>query len=192
MDLSTLIVGVDEAGRGPLAGPVLAAAVAVVRDQVIIGVTDSKKLTEKRREALFPIIQEQAVSYGIGQASPEEIDQLNILQATFLAMRRAVEALSFVPEEVLVDGSMLPPWSYPSQAIVKGDQKVMAIGAASILAKVTRDRLMLRYAEDYPLYEFASHKGYPTARHRALLQEHGPCPIHRCSFSPVRAVMRDG
>lgn len=177
-----LIAGVDEAGRGPLAGPVYAAAVILDPLKPIIGLTDSKLLSEKKREALFPIIQERALAYAISYANVLEIDELNILQATLLAMRRALEKLSIIPHHVLVDGNQLPKTSFPLEAIVEGDSLIPAISAASILAKVSRDRVMLEYDSQYPEYGFAKHKGYGTKIHYAALRVYGACPIHRCAF----------
>ena len=177
-----IICGVDEAGRGPLAGPVCAAAVILPRDLEIEGLNDSKKLTEKRRELLYDIIVEKAISYSIAFASEQEIDAINILQATFLAMRRAVEALSVKPDMVLVDGNREPDLAMPLKTIVKGDSLSANIAAASILAKVTRDRFMLEQDALYPQYGFAIHKGYGTKAHYTALTNHGACPIHRLSF----------
>ena len=177
-----LICGVDEAGRGPLAGPVCAAAVILPQDLEIEGLNDSKKLTEKRREALYDVIIENAVAYGIAFASEKEIDKINILQATFLAMRRAVEQLSVTPDMVLVDGNREPELPVPLKTIIKGDSLSANIAAASILAKVTRDRYMMEQDTIYPQYGFAVHKGYGTKAHYAALTEHGVCPIHRMSF----------
>lgn len=187
---SGLICGVDEAGRGPLAGPVFAAAVILDRSRVIEGLADSKKLTEKARDRLAPLIRERALSWAIANASVEEIDTLNILQATLLAMRRAVEALSLPPDMVLVDGTHCPQLVYPVQAVVKGDSTVAAISAASILAKTARDAEMLRLHALYPLYGLDRHKGYPTAAHLAALREHGVIDIHRRSFAPVRDMLK--
>jgi ribonuclease HII len=178
--------GVDEAGRGPLAGPVSAAAVILNPARPIAGLADSKKLSEKKRDLLAPQIREHARAWAVAYASVEEIDELNILQATLLAMRRAVLALSVTPEYVLVDGLFCPDTGIQSEAIVQGDSKVAAISAASILAKTARDTLMLELHEQYPLYGFAGHKGYGTAAHLAALREHGACAIHRRSFKPVR------
>ena len=179
----SLICGVDEAGRGPLAGPVCAAAVILPPDLELEGLNDSKKLSEKRREALYPLICEQALAYGIAFASEQEIDELNILQATFLAMRRAVEQLGQKPDLALVDGNREPDFGgIPVRTIVKGDSRSANIAAASILAKVTRDRFMLEQDAVYPQYGFAVHKGYGTQKHYAALREFGPCPIHRRSF----------
>lgn len=176
------ICGVDEAGRGPLAGPVCAAAVILPRDLEIEGLNDSKKLTEKRREALYEVITKEALAYSIAFASEQEIDEINILQATFLAMKRAVEGLEITPDMVLVDGNREPQLSLPIKTIIKGDSLSANIAAASILAKVTRDRLMLEHDKTYPQYAFALHKGYGTKVHYEALREHGPCPIHRMSF----------
>jgi len=184
-----LIAGVDEAGRGPLVGAVVAAAVILDPSRPIQGLRDSKKLSEKRRGQLFQEITGQSLSWAIALASPAEIDQLNILQASLLAMKRAVEALGVQPEIALVDGNQRPRLSCRVEAIVKGDSKVAAISAASILAKVERDRQMRVLHETYPLYGFDQHKGYPTAAHLALLQQHGPCPEHRRSFAPVKLAL---
>ncbi len=181
--------GVDEAGRGPLAGPVSAAAVILNPARPIAGLADSKKLSEKKRDLLAPEIREHAVAWAVAYATVSEIDELNILQATLLAMRRAVLALSVTPEYVLVDGLFCPDTGIKSEAIVQGDSKVAAISAASILAKTARDALMLELHEQYPQYGFAGHKGYGTAAHLAALQEHGACAIHRRSFKPVRDVL---
>lgn len=177
-----LVCGVDEAGRGPLAGPVCAAAVILPPDCAIEGLNDSKKLTDKRRRALYDVIVEQAVAYGIAFASHQEIDDVNILQATFLAMRRAASQLAVQPELVLVDGNRDPQLGLPSQTIVKGDSLSASIAAASILAKVTRDRWMEELDAKYPQYGFAIHKGYGTKRHYAALTEFGPCEEHRQTF----------
>lgn len=179
----SLICGVDEAGRGPLAGPVCAAAVILPPNLELEGLNDSKKLSEKRREALYPLICEQALAYGIAFASEQEIDELNILQATFLAMRRAVGQLGRKPDLALVDGNREPDFGdIPVRTIIKGDSRSANIAAASILAKVTRDRFMLEQDAVYPQYGFAVHKGYGTQKHYAALREFGPCPIHRRSF----------
>ena len=179
----SLICGVDEAGRGPLAGPVCAAAVILPPDLELEGLNDSKKLSEKRREALYPLICEQALAYGIAFASEQEIDELNILQATFLAMRRAVGQLGQKPDLALVDGNREPDFGdIPVRTIIKGDSRSANIAAASILAKVMRDRFMLEQDAVYPKYGFAVHKGYGTQKHYAALREFGPCPIHRRSF----------
>ena len=177
-----IICGVDEAGRGPLAGPVCAAAVILPPNAEIPGLNDSKKLTDKRRRELFPIIKEQAIAYGIGLASHEEIDEINILQATYLAMERALSQLSVQPELALIDGNRAKDFGIPVQTVVKGDSLSASIAAASILAKVTRDDLMTQAAEDYPQYQFEVHKGYGTKAHYAALSEHGPSPIHRMTF----------
>jgi ribonuclease HII len=177
-----IICGVDEAGRGPLAGPVCAAAVILPPNVDIPGLNDSKKLTDKRRRELFPIIKEQAVAYGIGLASHEEIDQINILQATYLAMERALAQLNIQPELALIDGNRARDFGIPVQTVVKGDSLSASIAAASILAKVTRDDLMTQAALDYPEYQFDVHKGYGTKAHYAALTEHGPSPIHRMTF----------
>ena len=177
-----LICGVDEAGRGPLAGPVYAAAVILPRGLVLEGLDDSKKLTEKKREALFDPIREQAIAYGIASASVEEIETRNILNATFLAMNRAIEQLSPAPELALIDGNRNTGIRFPSRCVVKGDAKCADIAAASVLAKVTRDRYMLEMAKRYPAYHFEQHKGYGTALHYEALREHGPSPSHRMSF----------
>ncbi len=188
-DLSGLVAGVDEVGRGPLAGAVVAAAVILDPNNPIEGLADSKKLTEKRREKLFPLIQKHALAWCIARASEAEIDQLNILQASLLAMRRAVLGLQMPPDRVLVDGNRCPELPYPSEAIIKGDSLVPAISAASILAKVVRDREMVAFEEIYPGYGFASHKGYPTAQHMQALKTLGVTPIHRRSFGPVRNLL---
>ncbi len=177
-----LVCGVDEAGRGPLAGPVCAAAVILPKDVQIDGLNDSKKLTDKKRQELFPIITEQAVAYGIAFADEKEIDEINILQATFRAMARAMNALDPKPQLALIDGNRAADFGLPVRTIVKGDSLSASIAAASILAKVTRDRLMEEYAERYPQYGFEVHKGYGTKRHYAALREFGPCEIHRMTF----------
>ncbi|TQV85764.1 ribonuclease HII [Exilibacterium tricleocarpae] len=181
--------GVDEVGRGPLAGDVVTAAVILDPQQPIAGLDDSKKLTEKSRAALFEEIQSKAKSWYIARASIAEIDRLNILQASLLAMRRAVEGLPIQPEHVWVDGNKIPRWDYPAEAVVKGDSRVAAISAASILAKVTRDREMIAYDKKYPGYGFAGHKGYPTKAHMEALERLGVSPIHRTSYGPVRAKL---
>ena len=178
----TLLCGVDEAGRGPLAGPVCAAAVILPRGFALEGLDDSKKLTEKKREALFDPIREAAVSYGIAFASVEEIETLNILNATFLAMNRAIEQLKPTPELALIDGNRDTGIRMKSRCVVKGDARCADIAAASVLAKVTRDRCMLEMAEKYPAYHFERHKGYGTKLHYDALREFGPSPIHRMSF----------
>ncbi len=180
------IAGVDEAGRGPLCGPVYAAAVILDPARPIDGLNDSKKLSEKKREALAPLIRERALAWAVGIATVEEIDRLNILHATMLAMRRAVEGLAVPPDQVLVDGNRIPPGlTVPARAIVGGDASEAAISAASILAKTGRDHEMMALAALYPQYGIAKHKGYPTAEHLAALRAHGPSPIHRRSFAPV-------
>ena len=188
-DLPGLIAGVDEAGRGPLAGPVVAAAVILDDLNPIAGLNDSKKLSALRREKLFDEIRAKALCCSIAQASVEEIDEINILQATLLAMRRAVEGLRLKPAKVLVDGNRLPVLDVLAEAIVKGDATVPAISAASILAKVTRDRWCATLDQQYPQYGFAGHKGYGTAEHLAALQAHGACPEHRKTFAPVTQVL---
>ena len=188
-DRPGLVAGVDEAGRGPLAGPVVAAAVILDDRQPIAGLAESKVLSPRKRERLFDEIRAKALACCIAEASVEEIDRLNILQASLLAMRRAVEGLRLVPRRVLVDGNQLPVLNMPAAAIVSGDATVPAISAASILAKVYRDRLCLALDRDYPDYGFAAHKGYPTAAHLAALRQHGACPVHRRSYAPVRAVL---
>ena len=177
-----LIAGVDEAGRGPLAGPVCAAAVILPSNIDIPGLNDSKKLTDKRRRELMPIIKEKALAYGIAFANEHEIDEINILQATFLAMERAVSQLAIQPELLLIDGNRQKDFGIPAETVIKGDSLSASIAAASILAKVTRDDLMLEMAEKYPQYSFDIHKGYGTKAHYAALAEHGPCPVHRMSF----------
>ena len=184
-----LMAGVDEAGRGPLAGPVVAAAVILNDLQPIKGLNDSKALSARARERLFDEIRGRALCCSIGEASVEEIDALNILQATMLAMRRAVEGLRLKPHMVLVDGNRLPGLKVSAQAVVKGDSKIKAISAASIVAKVHRDRLCMALHEAHPQYGFDGHKGYPTAAHLEALQTHGACPEHRRSFGPVRKVL---
>ncbi len=188
-DPKGLIAGVDEAGRGPLAGPVVAAAVILDDTQPIAGLADSKALTALRRERLFDEIRAKALCCSIAQASVEEIDRLNILQATMLAMQRAVEGLRLKPVKVLVDGNRLPKLDMLSEAIVGGDARVAAISAASILAKVHRDRLCAQWHEQFPLYGFAGHKGYGTPEHLQALKDHGACVHHRRSFAPVAAAI---
>ena len=189
-DTPGLTAGVDEAGRGPLAGPVVAAAVILDPFNPIMGLADSKKLTALRREKLYAEIQAKALCCSIALATVEEIDRLNILQATLLAMARAVENLRLKPARVLVDGNQLPRLAILAEAIVKGDALVPAISAASILAKVYRDRWCKEYDLEYPQYGFAGHKGYGTAAHLAALKAHGACPQHRRSFAPVAGVLR--
>lgn len=177
------VCGVDEAGRGPLAGPVCAAAVILPEGLVIEGLDDSKKLTEKKREALYEIIKEKAVAYGVAYGTLCEIEELNILEATYLAMNRAVEVLSVKPDFALIDGNRVPRGlTIPCETVVKGDSKSMSVAAASVLAKVTRDRLMLEYDVKYPQYDFKKHKGYGTREHTELIKKYGPCEIHRLSF----------
>ena len=180
-----LVCGIDEAGRGPLAGPVVAAAVILNPANPITGLNDSKKLSEKKRELLAVEIREKAIAWCVAEASVEEIDQLNILQATLLAMQRAVAGLSVAAESALVDGNRCPKLMIPVEAVVKGDGKIASIAAASILAKTVRDRGMLGLHAQYPEYGFDRHMGYPTAAHVAALEKHGPSPVHRKSFGPV-------
>lgn len=184
-----LVAGVDEVGRGPLCGAVVTAAVILDPARPIEGLNDSKKLTEARREALFPLIQERALAWCIARAEVEEIDQLNILHATMLAMQRAVAGLNVQPTLVLVDGNRCPVLPMRSEPVVKGDSRVPAIAAASILAKVARDREMLELDQQYPGYGIAGHKGYPTPVHLAALRELGATPVHRRSFGPVRKAL---
>lgn len=184
-----LFAGVDEVGRGPLCGDVVTAAVILDPANPIPALDDSKKLSEKKRELLFDEIQQKALSFCIARASVEEIDQINILQASLLAMKRAVEGLAIQPEHVLVDGNKIPDWNYAAEAVVKGDSRVAAISAASILAKVTRDREMVAYDANYPGYGMAGHKGYPTKVHMEALQRLGVTPIHRRSFAPVKKAL---
>ena len=177
------ICGVDEAGRGPLAGPVCAAAVILPEGAVIEGLDDSKKLTEKKREKLYDIIKETAVAYSVAYGTLEEIETVNILEATYLAMNRAIEGLSVKPDFALIDGNRVPRGiKIPCETVVKGDSKSMSVAAASVLAKVTRDRLMLEYDKKYPEYNFKKHKGYGTKEHTELIKQYGPCEIHRLSF----------
>lgn len=184
--VTELVAGVDEVGRGPLCGPVVTAAVILDPSKPILGLNDSKKLSEKKREQLFTEIKTKAVAWSIGRAEVAEIDQLNILQATLLAMQRAIELLSITPKLALIDGNRCPKLTIPCSAVIKGDATIPAIAAASILAKVTRDKEMLELDKRYPGYGIAGHKGYPTAIHLAALQQLGPTPIHRHSFTPVR------
>lgn len=184
------IAGVDEVGRGPLCGPVVTAAVILDPNNPIAGLNDSKKLTEKKREALFVEIQTKALAWCIARAEVEEIDRLNILQATMLAMQRAVQGLSIKPDLALIDGNRCPQLSIPSEAVVQGDGLVAEISAASILAKVSRDREMAILDQQYPGYGIAKHKGYPTPAHLKALQELGPTPIYRRSFGPVRRFLK--
>lgn len=185
------VAGVDEVGRGPLCGPVVTAAVILDPQRPIEGLNDSKRLTERKREALFVEIQEKALAWCIARAEVDEIDRLNILQATMLAMQRAVEGLSIQPDLALIDGNRCPVLSMPSEAVVQGDGLVAEISAASILAKVSRDREMVLLDEQYPGYGIARHKGYPTPAHLKALQELGPTPIYRRSFAPVRRFFAD-
>ncbi len=180
------ICGVDEAGRGPLAGPVVAAAVILDPNNPIEGLGDSKKISEKNRQRLYPLIKEKAKAWAIAEASAQEIDQINILQASLLAMKRAVEALNIQAEHALIDGNKAPTLNISCTCIIKGDEKEACIGAASILAKVYRDELLVKLDKEYPQYQFAKHKGYPTKLHRELLTQHGACKEHRQSFKPVK------
>lgn len=189
--MSGWIAGVDEAGRGPLAGPVYAAAVILDPNNPIEGLKDSKKLTERARTRLASQIKEQALAWSIAYAEVEEIDRINILQASLLAMQRAVAGLSIIPTQVLVDGNQIPLLAMPAQALIGGDDIEPAISAASILAKVTRDEIMIAMEAKYPGYGFAGHKGYPTAAHRRVLEELGPCAIHRKSFAPVARLLEE-
>jgi ribonuclease HII len=191
-DVPGLVAGVDEAGRGPLAGPVVAAAVILDDLKPIAGLADSKTLSPRQRERLSAEIHARALCFSVAQASVEEIDRLNILQATLLAMRRAVMGLRLKPHKVLVDGNRLPTLDIVAEAVVQGDRKVPAISAASILAKVARDRWCLEIDAEYPAYGFAAHKGYGTAQHWLALQTHGATPWHRRSFSPVARVLSRG
>ena len=184
-----LIAGVDEVGRGPLVGDVVTAAVILDADNPIVGLTDSKKLSDKKRDLLFAEIQEKALYFAIGRATPAEIDQLNILHATMLAMQRAVASLTVQPEFVFIDGNRCPQLDMPSEAIVKGDLRVAEISAASILAKVTRDREMIALDRRHPEYGFAKHKGYPTKAHFAALEKLGVIPEYRKSFKPVKKAL---
>ncbi len=178
-----VVCGIDEAGRGPLAGPVHAAAVILPLGLEIEGLNDSKKLSEKKREQLFDVIREKAIDYSIGVATEQEIDEINILNATFLAMHRAVEGLKVKPDYALIDGNQYPKIPFVTEeTVVKGDAKAMSIAAASILAKVSRDRFMLEKTEEYPQYQFEKHKGYGTKLHYEMLKEYGPSPIHRMTF----------
>lgn len=187
-----LLAGVDEVGRGPLVGDVVTAAVILDPARPIAGLADSKKLSDRKREVLFDEIRDKALSWSIGRASPAEIDELNILQASLLAMKRAVEQLDVQPEYVLVDGNRLPRWYYRAAAVVKGDSRVPAISAASILAKVQRDREMCELDKLYPGYGFADHKGYPTAAHFSALEKLGVTPLHRRSYAPVARLLVAG
>ena len=189
MNSELIIAGVDEAGRGPLVGAVVAAAVILNPDQPVSGLADSKKLTEKRREELSAEIKQSVLAWSIVSISAEEVDQINILQATMKAMKLSVEGLKIQPEKVLVDGNRCPDISLPCEAVIKGDDKIQAISAASILAKVERDHQMIRLHEEYPWYGFDRHKGYGTKVHMAALLEFGACPEHRKSFAPVKKVL---
>ncbi len=189
---SLLLCGVDEAGRGPLVGSVYAAAVVLGPKHGIVGLADSKKLSEARREQLAALIREHALAWSVASASAAEIDQLNILQATMLAMRRAVEGLSILPDEVLVDGNRVPQLTLPARAIVKGDATVAEISAASILAKTARDESMRQLHQQHPLYGFDRHKGYPTSAHLQALEQLGPLSEHRRSFAPVKQALQLG
>ncbi|XOV79120.1 MAG: ribonuclease HII [Aestuariibacter sp.] len=187
-----LVAGVDEVGRGPLIGNVVTAAVILNPEKPIIGLTDSKKISEKKRVALAEEIKSKALCWSIAQANPDEIDKLNILHATMLAMCRAVDGLSVPPDFVKVDGNRVPDWQYKAESVVKGDATVPEISAASILAKVARDRQMLQLHEQYPNYAFDKHKGYPTALHLEKLMQHGVLPEHRTSFKPVSKLLHGG
>ncbi|OOE92166.1 ribonuclease HII [Salinivibrio sp. AR640] len=186
---ANVIAGVDEVGRGPLVGAVVTAAVILDPNQPIVGLTDSKKLSEKKRLALYDQIKQKALSWSVGRAEPDEIDALNILHATMLAMQRAVNGLSVTPDYALIDGNRVPDLPMPAQAVVKGDLRVAEISAASILAKVDRDHEMALLDVAYPGYGFAQHKGYPTKVHMAALAEHGALPMHRKSFKPVKRAL---
>lgn len=189
MDKKILIAGVDEAGRGPLAGPVIAAAVILPENHGILGLADSKKLTAARREALNDLIHKNAFAVSVGRAEVEEIDQLNILWATMLAMQRAIHGLNISPELVLVDGNRCPDISYPARAIIGGDESEPIISAASIVAKVARDREMYLLHQTFPEYDFMANKGYATKKHLIALKQHGPCEVHRKTFEPVASVL---
>ncbi len=187
--MSQLIAGVDEVGRGPWCGPVVAAAVILPVDYQLDELNDSKKLSESKRNRLAEAIKHQALAYAIAEATVEEIDQINILRATHLAMQRAIKALSIQPDEALVDGNSLPKLNIPAQAIIKGDGKIAAISAASIIAKVYRDELMVKLGQSYPQYGFENHKGYGTKAHLKALHDHGITPQHRKSFKPIRELI---
>jgi ribonuclease HII len=187
--INGLLAGVDEAGRGPLVGNVVASAVILNSADPIVGLADSKKLSEKRREQLAIEIRQRSLAWAVVSVSPEEIDQINILQATMLAMKQAVEQLAVAPDHVFIDGNRCPDLCYPATAIVKGDDRVAEISAASIIAKVTRDEQMRVLHNEFPQYGFDRHKGYPTKAHVAALAEHGPCPQHRRSYAPVRRCL---
>ncbi|PPD05558.1 MAG: ribonuclease HII [Methylobacter sp.] len=188
---SILIAGVDEAGRGPLAGPVFAAAVILDPGFTIAGLRDSKKLSAAKRESLAAIIRSKALAWSIAQASVDEIDCLNILNATLLAMRRAVEGLAVKPEQVLIDGNRIPDLAVPAQAIIKGDDKIAAISAASILAKVERDKLMCEYNQQYPHFAFHEHKAYGTRKHLEEISQFGILAVHRKSFNPIKSLLEE-
>lgn len=183
-----VIAGVDEAGRGPLAGPVVSAAVVLPPNFDVPGINDSKTLSEKKREALFPVIQNQAIAFGIGMADHEEIDRINILQASLLSMKRAVEDLGLTPDYLLIDGKFTIDSTIDQRPVIKGDALSLSIAAASILAKVTRDRIMTDLDLQYPEYGFKHHKGYPTKAHKQAILTHGPCPVHRKSFRGVKDI----
>ncbi len=183
-----MVAGVDEAGRGPLAGPVVSAAVVLPENFDVPGINDSKKLSEKKREALFPVIQTQAVAFGIGIADHEEIDRINILQASLLSMKRAVENLHRTPDYLLIDGKFTIDTTIDQRSVIKGDALSLSIAAASILAKVTRDRIMADLDVKYPQYGLKRHKGYPTKAHKEAILAHGPCPVHRKSFKGVKDI----
>lgn len=188
--LKGLVCGIDEAGRGPLAGSVVAAAVILDENNLIEGLNDSKKLSQKRRTELAHEIRTKALAWGVGEAGVQEIDQINILQATLLAMRRAVEALTIVPNQALIDGNRCPiGLPCPAEAIIGGDAKIAAIAAASILAKTVRDAQLIALHEQYPMYGFNQHMGYPTAKHLQALQEHGVSPVHRRTYAPVKRLL---
>ena len=188
LDGYKIIAGVDEAGRGPLAGPVVSAAVILPENFDIRGINDSKKLSEKKRTALFPVIQSQAIAFGIGIADHGEIDRINILQASLLSMKRAVDDLGLIPDYLLIDGKFTIDSNIDQRPVIKGDTLSLSIAAASILAKVTRDRIMTDLDLQYPEYEFKRHKGYPTKAHKQAILTHGPCPIHRKSFKGVKDI----
>ncbi|MDQ1270295.1 MAG: Ribonuclease [Thermodesulfobacteriota bacterium] len=188
LDGYKIIAGVDEAGRGPLAGPVVSAAVILPENFDIRGINDSKKLSEKKRTALFPVIQSQAIAFGIGIADHGEIDRINILQASLLSMKRAVDDLGLIPDYLLIDGKFTIDSNIDQRPVIKGDTLSLSIAAASILAKVTRDRIMTDLDLQYPEYEFKRHKGYPTKAHKQAILAHGPCPIHRKSFKGVKDI----
>ncbi len=189
--LGKLVVGLDEVGRGPLAGPVVAGAVILHPERPIEGLRDSKKLSEKRRDSLFDLIREQALAWAVAEVSVEDIDRINILQASMLAMQRAALALRPTPDLALVDGNRCPELPFEARALVGGDDLEPAISAASIIAKVSRDRLMLELDQHYPQYGFAAHKGYPTKIHLEALRRHGVSPVHRTSFKPVQRLLQD-